>query len=219
MSKEDLLREIAEDISICERCGLCKGRKNAVPGAGNADAEVLFIGEGPGHNENEQGLPFVGNAGKFLTDMLKAAGYERNAVFITNVVKCRPPNNRDPLPDELASCAGYLDRQIEIIDPIIIVTLGRYSMARYYDDAKISQIHGKPKWSKGRLIIPMFHPAAALHQPALRKTVEQDFSLLPHWISKVKEKKASPTIHNETQAHEIAEVNHDYDEPTQLSLF
>ena len=100
MSKEDLLREIAEEISICERCGLCKGRKKAVPGAGNADAEVLFIGEGPGHHENEQGIPFVGNAGKFLTSMLNAAGYDRESVFITNVVKCRPPSNRDPLPDE-----------------------------------------------------------------------------------------------------------------------
>jgi uracil-DNA glycosylase len=216
MSKEDLLAEIAAEIAICERCGLCKGRKNAVPGAGKADAEVLFIGEGPGHHENEQGLPFVGNAGKFLTAMLNAAGYEREDVFITNVVKCRPPSNRDPLPDELVSCAGYLDRQIEIIDPIIIVTLGRYSMARYYDNAKISQIHGKPKWAKGRLIIPMFHPAAALHQPALRKTVEQDFSLLPHWIGKVKEKRENDAASHE---HQIVEESHDYDEPTQLSLF
>ena len=215
MSKADLLREIAEEISICERCGLCKGRKNAVPGAGNADAEVLFIGEGPGHHENEQGLPFVGNAGKFLASMLNAAGYDRESVFITNVVKCRPPSNRDPLPDELASCAGYLDRQIEVIDPIIIVTLGRYSMARYYDNAKISQIHGKPKWSKGRLIIPMFHPAAALHQPNLRITVEQDFSLLPHWIQKVKEKKENDAA----TSHDVAEENHENDEPTQLSLF
>ena len=216
MNKEDLLQEIAEEIAICERCGLCKGRKNAVPGSGSANAEVLFIGEGPGHNENEQGLPFVGNAGKFLTAMLNAAGYDRESVFITNVVKCRPPSNRDPLPDELASCAGFLDRQIEIIDPIIIVTLGRYSMARYYDNAKISQIHGKPKWSKGRLIIPMFHPAAALHQPNLRITVEQDFSLLPHWIQKVKEKKQNDAA---SASQDVAEENQNYDEPTQLSLF
>ncbi|MBI9048058.1 MAG: uracil-DNA glycosylase [Anaerolineaceae bacterium] len=214
MSSEDLLREIGEEISLCERCGLCKNRKNAVPGAGPANAEILFIGEGPGHHENEQGLPFVGNAGKFLSSMLQAAGYDRDSVFITNVVKCRPPSNRDPLPEELIACAEYLERQIEVITPIIIVTLGRFSMARYYENARISTIHGKPKWAAGRLIIPMFHPAAALHQPALRKTVEEDFSLLPHWIEKVKEKKKKEALLPVQSSQE-----EDGGQPEQLSLF
>ena len=217
MNSEEILHEIAEQIKVCERCNLCKTKKNAVPGSGPADAEILFIGEGPGYHENEKGLPFVGNAGQFLNTMLQAAGYERNAVFITNVVKCRPPSNRDPLPEELAACAGYLDRQIAAINPTIIVTLGRFSMARYFSNVRISDVHGRPKWMDGRLIVPMFHPAAALHQPALRKAVEQDFARLPHWIAKVKEKLANEQIQTTANANQAEKP--DEEEPTQLSLF
>jgi uracil-DNA glycosylase family 4 len=216
MNADEILQEVTSQVMICERCNLCKTRKNAVPGTGPSQAEILFIGEGPGHNENESGLPFVGAAGKFLTDMLSAAGYERSAVFITNVVKCRPPDNRDPLPEELEACAGYLERQIAAINPVIIVTLGRFSMARYFTNVRISEIHGRPKWIDGRLIIPMFHPAAALHQPPLRKTIEQDFSRLPHWINKVKEKLEKDAQAKISPPVEPAEPS---DQAKQLSLF
>jgi uracil-DNA glycosylase family 4 len=216
MNADEILQEVTSQVMICERCNLCKTRKNAVPGKGPSTAEILFIGEGPGHNENESGLPFVGAAGKFLTDMLSATGYERSAVFITNVVKCRPPDNRDPLPEELEACAGYLERQIAAINPVIIVTLGRFSMARYFTNVRISEIHGRPKWIDGRLIIPMFHPAAALHQPPLRKTIEQDFSRLPHWINKVKEKLEKDAQAKISPPVEPAEPS---DQAKQLSLF
>jgi DNA polymerase len=216
VSSDGSLQEIAAEIMVCERCNLCKTRKNAVPGTGSVNAEILLIGEGPGHYENEKGVPFVGAAGKFLTSMLQAAGYDRDSVFITNVVKCRPPENRDPLPEELEACAAYLDRQIEAINPVIIITLGRFSMARYFSNVRISGIHGKPKWIDGRLIIPMFHPAAALHQPALRKTIEEDFSRLPYWVGKVKEK-----LSKEKAAREMpGEASEDASEPPQqLSFF
>jgi DNA polymerase len=149
----------------------------------------MFIGEGPGFHENEQGLPFVGQAGKFLNELLQTAGLKREDVFITNVVKCRPPGNRDPQIDELDACKPHLEKQIEIIDPFVIVTLGRFSMARYFPNTRISQIHGKPDWLNERFIVPMYHPAAALHQPKLRPVIKQDFSRLPDMVAKAKEKK------------------------------
>jgi DNA polymerase len=138
----------------------------------------MLIGEGPGFHEDKQGRPFVGPSGQFLNDLLGSAGYKREDVFITNVVKCRPPGNRDPLPDEIQACSGYLDRQIALINPKIIVTLGRFSMARWFAGQKISAIHGKAKKVDGRVVVPMFHPAAALHQPALRTAIEEDFRRL-----------------------------------------
>jgi DNA polymerase len=181
------LQQVAEEVAACERCTLHHSRKNAVPGAGPPDAQIMFIGEGPGFHENEKGLPFVGAAGKFLDELLESVGMHRDQVFIGNVVKCRPPGNRDPLADELGACATYLERQIHAINPRVIVTLGRFSMHRYLPNAKISQVHGQPVRVKGRLIVPMFHPAAALHQPSLRATVEADFSRLPEWIKKAAE--------------------------------
>ena len=151
----------------------------------------MFIGEGPGFHENEQGRPFVGQAGKFLEELLAGIGMKREDVFITNVVKCRPPANRDPLPEELSSCSDYLERQIQAINPAVIVTLGRFSMARFLPNAKISDVHGqayhiKDRTSQTRLIVPMFHPAAALHQPSLKPMVERDFSRLPQLIAQAK---------------------------------
>jgi uracil-DNA glycosylase len=216
VNSEEILHEVASQINVCERCGLCKTRINAVPGTGLANAEILFIGEGPGQNEDAKGLPFIGAAGQFLTAMLKAAGYERSSVFITNVVKCRPPGNRDPLPEELAACSGYLDRQIVAINPTIIVTLGRFSMARYFSNVRISDVHGRPKMVEGRLIVPMFHPAAALHQPPLRKTIEQDFARLPHWIAKMKEKLANE---KNVASAPVQPTKPDEEEPKQLPLF
>ena len=143
----------------------------------------MFIGEGPGFHENEQGRPFVGAAGKYLDELLAKIGMKRADVFITNVVKCRPPGNRDPEPIEIQTCSAYLDRQIQAINPKIIVTLGRFSMARYLPNAKISAMHGKATKVNGRLVVAMFHPAAALHQPALKSAIEQDFLHLPELIA------------------------------------
>jgi uracil-DNA glycosylase family 4 len=143
------------------------------------DADVLFIGEAPGMNEDKHGLPFIGNAGKFLDDMLASIDWSRDSVFVTNIVKCRPPGNRDPLPDEISACSAYLDAQIEALDPLMVVTLGRYSMARWFANERISRIHGKHRQFDGRVVVPMYHPAAALHQPSLRAVVEADFKKLP----------------------------------------
>jgi DNA polymerase len=202
---EEQLEEVAREVSVCERCRLHASRKHAVPGEGPANADIMFIGEGPGFHENEQGRPFVGAAGKFLEELLASIGYQRDQVFICNVVKCRPPGNRDPLPDEIEACRPYLDRQIAAMHPKIIVTLGRYSMARFFGDAKISAIHGKAQLTDGRLLVAMFHPAAALHQPSLKRTVEEDFHTLPDLI-----KRASQMV--------PAEPASPPEEPKQLSL-
>ena len=176
---DDSLDSVAAEVRVCPLCELSRTRTNAVPGDGAAHARILFIGEGPGWNEDKQGKPFVGPAGKFLDELLTIAGVSREDVFITNVVKCRPPGNRDPLPDEIAACAPYLDRQIAMIDPEVVVTLGRFSMARWFPGERISKIHGNPKRDGKRLIVPMYHPAAALHQQALRGLIEADFAKLP----------------------------------------
>lgn len=187
MNPEDVLKEVAEQTAICTRCVLHHSRKNAVPGAGNPQAEILFIGEGPGFHENEQGLPFVGAAGKFLDELLGEANLDRETVFITNVVKCRPPSNRDPQTEELDACKHYLERQIAAINPDVIVTLGRFSMGHFIQNGKISGIHGRTFWVNNRMIIPMYHPAAALHQPSLREVVKQDFRKLPELIKNAQE--------------------------------
>lgn len=178
------LAEVAAQVSACTRCELHYSRRHAVPGEGPADAELMFIGEGPGFHENEQGRPFVGAAGQFLEELLASIGLRREQVYITNVVKCRPPGNRDPLAEELQACSEYLDRQIQAINPKVIVPLGRYSMARFLPNAKISEVHGQALRVHGRLIVPMYHPAAALHQPSLRSTVMADFAKLPDWMAK-----------------------------------
>lgn len=198
MDKTEAIQAIAAEINKCEECPLHLERKNTVPGDGDADTKLMFIGEGPGFYEDEQGLPFVGASGKFLTQLINKAGFERSEVFITNVVKCRPPNNRDPQPEELAACAHFLERQIALIDPEVIVTLGRFSMARYFPDARISKVHGKAGWREGRLIVPMYHPAAALHQPALRSVVEADFAKLPaliHFSEQKRKELEQKTVH------------------------
>lgn len=205
---EATMAQIAREVSACQRCMLHHSRKLAVPGEGPVDAQIMFIGEGPGFHENEQGRPFVGAAGKYLEELLGKINLHRTDVFIGNVVKCRPPNNRDPLPDELAACSDFLERQIQVMNPRVIVTLGRYSMARFLPNAKISDIHGQSFHIKGHLIVPMFHPAAALHQPSLKSSIERDFSHLPELIAK-----ASETTIPETNPPESKE------EPTQLSLF
>jgi DNA polymerase len=184
MNATEILKEVAAQASVCTKCELQFSRKQAVPGEGPADAEIMFIGEGPGFHENEQGRPFVGAAGQFLDELLTGINLKRQQVYITNVVKCRPPGNRDPQTEELEACSDYLERQIKAINPKVIVTLGRYSMARFLPNAKISEIHGQAIRVHGRLIVPMYHPAAALHQPSLRSAVENDFARLPEWMAK-----------------------------------
>lgn len=207
---EKIMQQVAAEVSECTRCMLHHSRKRAVPGEGPVDAQIMFIGEGPGFHENEQGRPFVGAAGKFLEELLASIGMSREQVFIGNVVKCRPPNNRDPLPDELAACSGYLDRQILAINPKVIVTLGRYSMGRYLPNAKISAVHGQSYHIKGRLIVPMFHPAAALHQPSLKPSVARDFANLPEIIASASTLAPTP---------EETDEENNKQEPKQLSLF
>lgn len=185
MSNPGVLEQIAAEIAACTACQLFQGRKLPVPGEGPADAALMFIGEGPGFHENEQGRPFVGAAGRFLEELLGTIDLTREQVFIGNVVKCRPPGNRDPQLDEIQACSDFLDRQIQAINPKVIITLGRFSMARYFPKTRISNIHGQAKWVQSRLIVPMYHPAAALHQPSLREVVRNDFSRLPEYIEQV----------------------------------
>ncbi|CAA9574012.1 MAG: Uracil-DNA glycosylase, family 4 [uncultured Thermomicrobiales bacterium] len=187
------LAEVAAEVKGCPKCELARTRTNAVPGDGNPNARVMLIGEGPGYYEDRDGRPFVGNAGKFLNELLAKAGLSRDEVFVTNVVKCRPPGNRDPLPDEMAACAPYLERQIAAIDPEIIVTLGRFSMSRWFPGERISKIHGHAKRDGKRLIVPMYHPAAALHQAALRGAIEDDFAQLPKILAELEANREAAT--------------------------
>ena len=202
--KERALAQIAEEIRDCERCELHRTRTKSVPGEGSADARIMLIGEAPGWNEDQQGRPFVGAAGKFLEELLGKAELTRGEVFITNVVKSRPPGNRDPLPDEIAACAPYLERQIEVIDPEVIVTLGRFSMARWFPGERISKIHGQPKRVGRRLIVPMYHPAAALHQQTLRETIEDDFSKLPRFLAEAEAARRNEDAADEPPAAQMS---------------
>lgn len=198
------LADLAQEVSVCERCPLAQGRTKAVPGDGPENAAIMFVGEGPGFHEDRQGKPFVGAAGQFLNELLQSIGLQRTDVYITNVVKCRPPGNRDPQPDEIEACRAFLDRQIALIKPKVIVTLGRFSMARAFPNEKISAIHGKPRKVGDIVYVPMFHPAAALHQPSLRRTVEEDFAKLPKILADLEK---------------VEEAAPPEDEPKQLSLF
>ncbi|MFA6529247.1 MAG: uracil-DNA glycosylase [Candidatus Gracilibacteria bacterium] len=186
------LSEIENACKNCKKCNLYKGRTNAVPGEGSVHAQVMFIGEGPGKDEDLQGRPFVGAAGKFLNQLIEAAGLKREDVFIANVVKCRPPNNRDPEPEEIQSCWPYLEEQIRIIKPELIITLGRHSMGRFLPGLKISEAHGKPKRYKGidggkQVYYPMYHPAVALYNGSYRQILIDDAMRIPKLLKKIKE--------------------------------
>lgn len=179
------------EVRGCQRCALARTRTLAVPGEGPLDAEVMFIGEAPGVNEDRQGRPFVGQAGAFLEELLGEAGLTRPEVYICNVLKCRPPGNRDPLPTEIEACSDYLSAQIRLIDPLLIVTLGRYSMSRFFPNQAISRIHGRPREANGRILVPMYHPAAALHQQRLRGVIIDDFRTLPELLERARAGRAS----------------------------
>ncbi len=211
MSAEEILAQVAKEVAVCKKCALYHSRKLAVPGEGPANAEIMFIGEGPGFYENEQGRPFVGAAGQFLEELLAQAGLKRAEVWIGNVVKCRPPGNRDPLPEELAACNEYLERQIRAINPKIIITLGRYSMGKFMPGAKISSVHGQMRRVGDRFVIAMFHPAAALHQAVLKPAIMKDFAELPKQLEQ-----ARAALKNSNPSQEPEEPK---EEPKQLSLF
>ncbi len=181
----DSLEQVAAEVRVCTRCALAKSRKNAVPGEGPADARIMFIGEGPGFHEDNQGRPFVGASGQYLETLLAEIGLKRDQVYITNVVKCRPPGNRDPEPAELTACRDYLDRQIALIQPSIIVTLGRFSMQRYFPGESISRIHGRPRRVGNTYYFPMFHPAAALRNPAWRQEMSKDIQRIPQLLAEL----------------------------------
>ena len=210
MDAEEALAQVTQEVSVCTRCELHRTRKNAVPGEGPANAEIMLIGEGPGFHENEQGRPFVGAAGQFLDELLAQARLKREDVWIGNVVKCRPPGNRDPQPEELISCDEYLERQIRAINPKIIITLGRFSMGKFIPSVKISTAHGQMRKVGSRFIIPMYHPAAALHQPKWRPQIVADFAKLPRQLEQAKAALANAASDMDEPSDE---------EPTQLSLF
>jgi DNA polymerase len=179
------LEEVASEVRSCTRCRLHETRTRAVPGEGNPDTEVVFVGEGPGQNEDRQGRPFVGRAGDLLVRFLATLRWRRDEVFITNIVKCRPPDNRDPEPDEIAACAPYLQRQLEILDPALIVTLGRHSLGRFMPGSRISQAHGTIRpvdpstGASSALVFAMYHPAAALRTPDIERTSYDDVASIP----------------------------------------
>ncbi|MBI2760284.1 MAG: uracil-DNA glycosylase [Chloroflexi bacterium] len=214
----DLL-QLYETVRRCPDCDLSKTRTNAVPGEGPENAAIMFIGEGPGFNEDKTGRPFVGAAGQFLEKLLGAAGLTRSGVYITNVVKCRPPSNRDPQPAEIAACRKYLDRQIELIQPKVVVTLGRISMSRWFPGESISRIHGQPKVFDGVTVVPMFHPAAALHQERYRSLIEADFTSLPSILARAIEAAPTPAAAAPVVSEEPPPAASDADQVAQMRLF
>lgn len=184
--KQQALNKIKDDIikqNICP--DLAKGATQLVFGAGNADSELVFIGEAPGKNEDEQGLPFVGAAGKFLNEMLAGIGLSRSEVYITNIVKYRPPENRDPLPEEKAVFLPFLKAQLAVIKPKLVITLGRHSMDSLLPGMQISQVHGQPKRYQGQVYLPLFHPAAALYNNSMRQTIIDDFNKIPRILAAI----------------------------------
>ena len=195
------LDELYKEIASCQRCPLYETALKAVPGEGPQDARILFLGEAPGWHENQQGRPFVGAAGKFLDELLSIAGLRRQDVYITNVVKHWPPGNRDPQPSEVAACDIWFQRQLEIITPMVIVTLGRYSLNKFFPGESISRIHGAARRRDNTIYVNMYHPAAGLHQQSLRRVIEEDFRKLPAFLAEA-EKAAKPE-----------------DKPQQLSMF
>lgn len=176
------LAALADEIRACTACPLHRSAKQAVPGEGSAESGILFLGEAPGYNEDVQGRPFVGAAGQLLDQLLAGIGLDRTRVFITNVVRHRPPENRDPLPEEVAACHVWLERHLAVLKPKVVVTLGRHAMYKFFPGESISRVHGRARKKDGITIFPVFHPAAALHQPSLRSELEKDFQALAKFL-------------------------------------
>ena len=192
---DDALRSLALEIKACTACPLHRSARQAVPGEGSAESGIFFLGEAPGYNEDVQGRPFVGAAGQLLDELLQGIGLDRAKVFITNVVRHRPPENRDPLPDEVAACDVWLRRHVEILKPRVIVTLGRHAMYKFFPNESISRVHGKVRRTAetgGLAVFPMYHPAAALHQPALRTALVADMAALALYLEATPAAKVAP---------------------------
>lgn len=211
------LKQLEDEVRQCTRCPLCEARTHAVPGEGPIDAAIFFVGEGPGAQEDRTGRPFVGNAGQLLESLLERIGLLREDVYITNVVKCRPPNNRDPQPSEIESCEPYLERQLALVDPEIIVTLGRFAMEHWLPGKRITRVHGQGFRNGRRLLVPMFHPAAALHQEKWRPALEEDFDRLPRLIDAVRLMREDKPIPDDITIHTVG--NPDEPAAEQLGLF
>ena len=179
---DDTLSSLADEIRACKACPLHRSAKQAVPGEGSAESGILFLGEAPGYNEDVQGRPFVGAAGQLLDQLLAGIGLDRSSVFITNVVRHRPPENRDPLPEEVAACHVWFERHLAALKPKVVVTLGRHAMYKFFPGESISRVHGHARKKDGITIFPVFHPAAALHQPSLRADLQKDFENLAKFL-------------------------------------
>ena len=179
---DDTLVALADEIRACRACPLQRSARQAVPGEGSAESGILFLGEAPGYNEDVQGRPFVGPAGQLLDQLLAGIGLDRSKVFITNVVRHRPPENRDPLPEEVAACHVWFERHLALLTPRVVVTLGRHAMYKFFPGESISRVHGRARKKDGITIFPVFHPAAALHQPSLRSDLEKDFQALAKFL-------------------------------------
>jgi uracil-DNA glycosylase family 4 len=209
LGRQQALDAIAAEVRACTNCRLHQTRTKAVPGEGDAETEVVFVGEGPGFNEDRGGRPFIGRAGDLLVKMLASIGWRREEVFITNIVKCRPPDNRDPMPDEIAACAPYLRRQLEVLDPAVIVTLGRHSMARFMPGARISQAHGTVRpvdpetGARDALVFAMYHPAAALRTPAIEVESYADIAGVPAALLDARRRREAARSAPETTAAEV----------------
>lgn len=189
MDKSAFLKEIEKNIKVCDKCRLCKTAKNPVPGEGNPNSEIVLIGEAPGETEDLTGRPFVGRAGRLLETLLTKIGYKREDVWIGNIIKHRPPQNRDPLPDEILACQPYLAEQLKIMSPKLIVTLGRFALSHFYNDGKISRDRGSLITTAKFNVFPVYHPAAALRSPEMAKALEQDFLKIPGVLKNLKEGK------------------------------
>ena len=200
------LSELNAQIYACQKCDIARQRTNVVPGDGAEDADILFIGEAPGYHEDQQGRPFVGQAGQFLDQLLASIDLDRQKVFIANVIKCRPPGNRDPLPTEIQNCRPWLDSQIEIIRPRIIVTLGRFSMSMFFPGKAISKIHGTAVKRDGMIYFAMYHPAAALHQRSLQQTLIEDMKKIPPLLAEIEPVPEDKPIEPEPQQLNLFEV-------------
>ena len=209
--RQAALDAIAAEVRACTKCRLAATRTQAVPGEGSADTEVVFVGEGPGFHEDRQGRPFVGRAGDLLVKLLGSIEWRRGDVFITNIVKCRPPDNRDPEPDEVSACAPYLQRQLEVLDPALVVTLGRHSMARFVPGARISQVHGTTQrvdpatGARDATVLAMYHPAAALRTPAIERESYDDIGRAPRALIDARERRA-PSSARPVEAAETVEA-------------
>jgi uracil-DNA glycosylase len=195
--RQAALEAIAAEVRVCTRCRLHETRTNAVPGEGHASTEVFFVGEGPGYNEDKLGRPFVGRAGEFLNRLLKSVEWDRQEVFITNVVKCRPPDNRDPEADEMAACEPFLRRQLAVLDPALVVTLGRFSMGHFMPGARVTQAHGTIRpvdpatGAPDASVFAMYHPAAALRAPAIAETSIGDMAQVPAALTDARRRRAN----------------------------